>query len=113
MEAQIDSLKGTVAALKNKKSKKEKKEKKRDKYILPATGSSSKGNGKTAKSPSKKSKKKVVGDDDVLSFDQKKELSEMIGKLDGAKLEKVIAIIHEGVPEIRDVCLFSLFACTI
>ena len=54
----------------------------------------------------KKNKKKVVGDDDVLSFEQKKELSEMIGKLDGTKLEKVIAIIHEGVPEIRNVCLF-------
>ena len=45
----------------------------------------------------------VIPDDDVLSFDQKKELSEAIGTLDGSKLERVINIIHEGVPEIRDV----------
>lgn len=46
----------------------------------------------------------TIPDDDVLSFDQKKELSEAIGTLDGNKLERVINIIHEGVPEIRDVC---------
>lgn len=49
----------------------------------------------------------VIPDDDVLSFDQKKELSEAIGTLDGGKLERVINIIHEGVPEIRDVRFFS------
>jgi len=38
----------------------------------------------------------------VLSFDQKKDLSDAIGQLDGQKLERVIQIIHEGVPEIRD-----------
>lgn len=52
---------------------------------------------------SKKKTKKPIADDDVLTFEQKKDLSESIGKLDGTKLEKVIQIIHEGVPEIRDV----------
>ncbi len=52
--------------------------------------------------PSKKGKKPVT-DDDVLTFEQKKDLSDTISKLDGTKLERVIQIIHEGVPEIRDV----------
>ena len=39
----------------------------------------------------------------MLSFEQKKDLSEAIQTLDGQKLERVIQIIHEGVPEIRDV----------
>ena len=42
----------------------------------------------------------VPGDDDVLTFEQKKDLSEAIQTLDGQKLERVIQIIHEGVPEI-------------
>lgn len=119
MESQIESLKGTVAALKNKKSKKDvKKDKKREKHQPPTAGSSSKANGKAPKSPGKKIKKRLIADDDVLSFDQKKELSETISALDGPKLEKVIAIIHEGVPEIRDVCVFvitidlALIICT-
>ncbi|KZT08578.1 uncharacterized protein LAESUDRAFT_42958 [Laetiporus sulphureus 93-53] len=38
--------------------------------------------------------------DDVLSFDQKKDLVDTIGTLEpGAKLEKVIQIIHNAVPE--------------
>ena len=53
--------------------------------------------------PSKKKAKKTVVEDDVLSFEQKKDLSETIQTLDGPKLEKVISIIHEGVPEIREV----------
>jgi bromodomain-containing factor 1 len=55
----------------------------------------------SAKAGSKKGKGKL-GDDDVLSFDQKKDLSDAIAQLDGQKLERVIQIIHEGVPEIRD-----------
>ena len=39
----------------------------------------------------------------VLSFEQKKDLSQAIQTLDGPKLERVIQIIHEGVPEIRNV----------
>ncbi|KAJ8474043.1 hypothetical protein ONZ51_g7474 [Trametes cubensis] len=53
--------------------------------------------------PKGKKAKKPVTDDDVLTFEQKKDLSDTISKLDGAKLERVIQIIHEGVPEIRDV----------
>ena len=55
----------------------------------------------------KKSGKKsagVPGDDDVLTSKQKKDLSKTIQTLDGQKLERVIQIIHEGVPEIQDVC---------
>ena len=47
--------------------------------------------------------KKPVADDDVLSFEQKKDVSEAISKLGGPRLQRVIQIIHEGVPEIRDV----------
>jgi prefoldin subunit 5 len=53
----------------------------------------------TSKAPSKK----YITDDDILSFEQKKELSESISKLEGSKLEKVMQIIREGVPEFRDV----------
>ncbi|TDL28564.1 WD40 repeat-like protein [Rickenella mellea] len=101
MESQIETMRSSISALKQKKVKKEKKEKKRDKYT--SQPSSSKSNGKPSKgSSSKKKGKKPIADSDVLSFDQKKDLSETIQTLDGAKLEKVISIIHEGVPEIRD-----------
>lgn len=90
---------------KPKKEKKEKKEKKREKLPSPPIPSSSKANGKPAKQggSKKKSSKKALADDDILSFDQKKDLSEAIQRLDGTKLEKVITIIHEGMPEIGDV----------
>jgi bromodomain-containing factor 1 len=39
-------------------------------------------------------------------------LSEAIGMLDGQKLERVIQIIHDGVPEIRDVSLVVIFDLT-
>jgi len=45
----------------------------------------------------------VPGGDDVLTFEQKKDPSEAIQNLDGQKLGGVIQIVHEGVPEIRDV----------
>ncbi|KAH8120239.1 hypothetical protein DFH11DRAFT_1500401, partial [Phellopilus nigrolimitatus] len=106
MESQIESMKGDLAALKSKskKPKKEKKEKKREKHISPPIASSSKTNGRPTKSAPKKksSKKAAIPNDDVLSFDQKKDLSETITTLEGDKLQKVIDIIHEGVPEIRD-----------
>ena len=117
LESQIDEMKGNLAALKAsvkkpKKEKKEKREKKRDKQMSPPVASSSKANGKPAKQSGggggskKKSSKKALVDDDVLSFDQKKDLSEAIQRLDGAKLEKVITIIHEGVPEIGEVSAY-------
>ena len=117
LESQIDEMKGNLAALKAsvkkpKKEKKEKREKKRDKQMSPPVASSSKANGKPAKQSGggggskKKSSKKALVDDDVLSFDQKKDLSEAIQRLYGAKLEKVITIIHEGVPEIGEVSAY-------
>ncbi|KAG6845664.1 hypothetical protein H0H87_005871 [Tephrocybe sp. NHM501043] len=104
MESQIEAMKGNIAALKsNKVPKKEKKDKKIHKPQPVA--STSKAVAKPVKpmpSSSKKKAKKPVADNDVLTFEQKKDLSESIAKLDEQKLEKVIQIIHEGVPEIRD-----------
>jgi hypothetical protein len=53
--------------------------------------------------PGKKKSKPAVANDDVLTFEQKKHLSDAIGNLDGAKLERVIQMIHDAVPEIKDV----------
>ncbi|TFK57425.1 Bromodomain-containing protein [Heliocybe sulcata] len=103
MENQIETMRANLAGLKAKPQKEKKKEKKREK--LAPVASSSKASSKPPKqggSSKKKSNKKTLPDDDVLSFEQKKDLSETIQKLDGSKLEKVIQIIHEGVPEIRD-----------
>ncbi|KZT21698.1 hypothetical protein NEOLEDRAFT_1164515 [Neolentinus lepideus HHB14362 ss-1] len=103
MESQIETMKANLAGLKTKPVKEKKKEKKKEKAAPVA--SSSKAASKPAKhasSSKKKSTKKTIPDDDVLSFEQKKDLSETIQKLDGTRLEKVIQIIHEGVPEIRD-----------
>ena len=103
MESQIETMRGSIAALKGAKVPKDKKKKKdREK---PQVASGSKSSNKTSKSSSKKKSKKPIADDDVLTFEQKKDLSEAIGKLDGTKLEKVINIIHEGVPEIKDVSI--------
>lgn len=100
MESQIETMRGNIAALKNTKLPKEKKKKeKRDRVPV---ASSSKATAKSNKAATKKKNKKLISDNDVLTFEQKKDLSESIGKLDGAKLERVINIIHEGVPEIRD-----------
>lgn len=103
MESQIETMRGSIAALKGSKPKEKKKKEKVHRERAPVA-STSKGTGKQPKAFSTKKKgKKPVADDDVLTFEQKKDLSESIGKLDGVKLEKVIQIIHEGVPEIRDV----------
>ncbi len=97
MESQIEELKGNLAAIK----KRPKKEKRKEKHS--GTSGGTKGHGGKPYQPLKGSKKgKKAGDDDVLSFEQKKELSETIATLEGTKLERVIQIIHEGVPEIRD-----------
>ncbi len=95
----MEELQNTLSALKSKPIKK-KKEERREKA---ATASSSKAAPKQPKSQPSKKNKKPIADDDVLTFEQKKDLSDSIAKLDGTKLEKVIQIIHEGVPEIRDV----------
>lgn len=106
------------SAAKKKDKKKREKEKETKKRVSPPVASSSKANGKESKrtSSSKKGKKSGGGNgvynSDVLSFEQKKDLSETIQTLEGEKLERVIQIIHDGVPEVRDVrymyCLHSL-----
>jgi len=122
IESQIETLKGNLETLRanQKKKEKEKKKKKEVKKRPSPVASSSKPNGKESKrsggggggggasaSTSKKQSKKSGGvyNSDVLSFEQKKELSETIQTLDGDKLEKVIQIIHDGVPEVRDVSI--------
>ncbi|KAF8898359.1 Bromodomain-containing protein [Infundibulicybe gibba] len=100
MESQIETMRGSIAALKGAKQPKEKKKIKEKREKAPVA-STSKPPTKPKALPKKKGKKPIA-DDDVLTFEQKKDLSESIGKLDGTKLEKVIHIIHEGVPEIRD-----------
>lgn len=118
MEKQIEAMRGTISALKQHKKEKPVKKASRQ-QPTPSAASSSKP-GKAAASSSKKatntkkaSKKSaaVPGDDDVLTFEQKKDLSEAIQTLDGQKLERVIQIIHEGVPEIRDVRPLPCSSC--
>ncbi|KAH7104698.1 Bromodomain-containing protein [Auriculariales sp. MPI-PUGE-AT-0066] len=99
---QLESVKSNIAALQSKK-KKRRDEKRRSKPAgsVPKA-SSSKAFNPANGAPKKKGKSKAQDVDEVLSFEQKRELSETIGLLEGAKLERVIQIIHEGVPEIRD-----------
>jgi hypothetical protein len=107
MESQIETMRGSIAALKKPAKKDRKKDKLKGSLASSAKGKGSKLPGTSGK---KKGKSKPVADDDVLTFEQKKDLSEAIQQLDGTKLERVIQIIHEGVPEIRDV---SLAMCTV
>ena len=105
MESQIETMRNSISALKTQKEKKSKKSKKKD-ASASTQATASKATKKETKAPPKKkatAKKAQIPDDDVLSFEQKKDLSEAIQTLDGQKLERVIQIIHEGVPEIRDV----------
>ncbi|KAJ7865563.1 hypothetical protein B0H13DRAFT_1898490 [Mycena leptocephala] len=57
-----------------------------------------KGKQNVAKDKSKERRPAEQG----LTIQQKKDLASQIGKLKGARLEKVIRIIHEGVPDIKD-----------
>jgi bromodomain-containing factor 1 len=109
MESQIETMRNSISALKTQKEKKSKKSKKKD-ASASTQATASKAAKKETKAPPKKkaaAKKAQIPDDDVLSFEQKKDLSEAIQTLDGQKLERVIQIIHEGVPEIRDVRFLS------
>lgn len=115
MEKQIEAMRGTISALKQQRKEKPPKKAPRQ-PPAPAASSSSKPAKASASSSKKTSTKKsgkksaaVPGDDDVLTFEQKKDLSEAIQTLDGQKLERVIQIIHEGVPEIRDVSTVAFF----
>ncbi|KAI0786017.1 Bromodomain-containing protein [Abortiporus biennis] len=109
MESQIQSMSRELEGLKKTKGKdekkKEKKKEKKEKHVpVASTSKAPPKPAKTSTNSKKTSKtlKKPIADDDVLSFEQKKDLSEAISQLDGVKLERVIQIIHEGVPEIRD-----------
>ncbi|KAI0670108.1 Bromodomain-containing protein [Trametes maxima] len=105
MESQIENMKNHLASLKRPAEKKKKEKKEKPQKATPPVASTSKPPPKQTKvppAPKAKKGKKPVTDDDVLTFEQKKDLSDTISKLDGAKLERVIQIIHEGVPEIRD-----------
>ncbi|KAG8830786.1 hypothetical protein FRC17_004244 [Serendipita sp. 399] len=99
MEAQIQSLHNALASLK----KKPKKEKIR-KPLPPAPKPPKIPNGKPPGAPGAFKKKKKTGHDEeeTLSFEQKKQLSETIQTLDGNRLEKVLEIIDEVYPEIRE-----------
>lgn len=114
MESQIETMRSNISALKSMKpSKKEKKKEKAPKTPSAPVASSSKPPKKENKAASKKkngggkkngaSASQPVAEDDTLTFEQKKDLSDAITRIDGQKLERVIQIIHEGVPEIRDV----------
>jgi len=109
IEQQIETLQSQLTTLRSKPAKRRKE--RRDKAPVAST---SKAPSKQPKSQhTKKKNKKPIADDDVLTFEQKKDLSESISKLDGAKLERVIQIIHEGVPEIRDVSIFTYVAVSL
>lgn len=114
LEREIEAMNRNIAALKSNKAPKEKKKKEKREKLQP-TASTSKATSKQNKtsSSSKKKSKKPITENDVLTFEQKKDLSESIAKLDEQKLERVIQIIHEGVPEIRDVraAVFCLVVC--
>lgn len=107
MEAQIESMRGNLMALKAKPAKEKKKKEKKEKAPVASTSKAATSRAPKAAPAANGNKrktttKKPMAEDDALSFEQKKDLSEAITSLDGVKLEKVIQIIHEGVPEIRD-----------
>ncbi|KAJ7071264.1 Bromodomain-containing protein [Mycena amicta] len=103
MESQIEAMRGNIQALKSKPKKDKKKTDDRERRDRAMSSSSKPSKPpKASSSSSKKKSKKIVAENDVLTFEQKKDLSEAIAQLDGAKLERVIKIIHEGVPEIKD-----------
>ncbi|KAF5382911.1 hypothetical protein D9757_006322 [Collybiopsis confluens] len=103
MESQIETIRGTISQLKSKPAKDKKKKVKQEKAPVASSSKASAAKPPKQSAPSKKKAKKAVPEDnDVLTFEQKKEISEAISKLEGSKLERVIQIIHEGVPEIRD-----------
>jgi hypothetical protein len=114
MESQIEIMRGNITALKKKSEKKVKKVKSYAPPVASTSKTSTKGSAKqtSKKKGGRKSGASALVDDDVLTFEQKKDLSEAIANLEGAKLERVITIIHEGVPEIRDVRrLLSILFC--
>jgi bromodomain-containing factor 1 len=71
---QISYLTGRIALLENKKAE------------LEAEIGKLRHPPEQPKAPTKKKLKKSVADDDDLTFEQKKDLSEAIAKLDGSRL---------------------------
>ncbi|KAJ7934796.1 Bromodomain-containing protein [Mycena leptocephala] len=100
MESQLELMRENIQALKGKAKEKKKKER-RDKGLV-ASPSKSSSSEQIKGLPNNKKGKKPVYDNDVLTFEQMKHLSEAIAQLNGQKLERVIKIVHEGVPEIKD-----------
>ncbi|KAG2032951.1 Bromodomain-containing protein [Suillus americanus] len=106
MEAQIELMHSNLMALKAKPAKEKKKKEKKEKTPVASTSKATalcvpKAAPATNGSKHKTTTKKPMAEDNALSFEQK-DLSEAITSLNGGKLEKVIQIIHEGVPEICD-----------
>lgn len=113
LETQLNSLRDTIDALKSQKKKVN--ETKRSTSLAPKASSSvsrsrPSTSTKKASSLAKKNGARKLEADAVLSFEEKKELSETIQSLEGPALEEVIQIIHDGVPEIGDVSLNSPYA---
>jgi len=104
LESQLNNLRNTIDALKS--TKKKVNETKRSTSSAPKASSTSRSRPSTstkkASSSAKKTGARKVDVDAILSFEEKKELSETIQSLEGPALEEVIQIIHDGVPEIGD-----------
>ncbi len=112
LESQLNNLRDTIDALKS--TKKKVNETKRSTSSAPKASSSASRSrpstsAKKASSSAKKTGARKLDADAILSFEEKKELSETIQSLDGHALEEVIQIIHDGVPEIGDVGSISPF----
>ena len=75
MESQIEVVWGNIAALKNTKLPQEK-------WDWAPAAPSSKATSKLSKAMAKKNNKKPISDNDMLMFEQKKDLSVSIGKLE-------------------------------
>lgn len=106
LENQMLSMTNQLSALKGGNKVKDIKKKEKKPVNKPPVPSTSKPLPPKPTKPvvsKKKSKKAAAIEDDALSFDQKKDLSDAIGRLEGETLEKVIKIIHDSVPELKNV----------
>jgi hypothetical protein len=105
IESQMETMKEALNSLRQ--PKKDKSLKHAAKKLAKKSGTGGAGPSKAKPSSPKKTSKKRKAEDDIdgnmFTFEQKKELSETIQTLEGEKLERVIQIIHEGVPSIGEV----------
>lgn len=106
MEAQIQSLHNALAAIKKGSKKSKDKPRKPSSSSVPKPPKPPSTKPNHAGGSFKKKKKATHDDDEALTFEQKKQLSETIQTLDGGRLEKVLEIIDEVYPEIREVNKF-------